>query len=181
MRTPIMWFHVVPAAKKEQYEQLSQSEKNAYYPSRFNPDSQYIDNKSINHTGLHTLQRIPRVSNQGDQMESYSQLPHSVNSPGKPPSGLSQSPQKVLTSTSNSGYNTKRIGKRFNIQLRKGKYLRSVLGFCLNRAESKFGVVKLGMNIYFLIFCLKAALKYIYLKSVIKIVEHDNIIMYLES
>lgn len=121
MRTPIIWFHVVPAAKKEQYEQLSQSEKNMYYSNRFSPDSQYIDNKSINHSGLHTLQRIPRMSNQGDQMDSYSQLPHSLNSSGKPPLGLSPSPQKVLTSTSNSGYNTKRIGKRINIQLRKGK------------------------------------------------------------
>ncbi|KAF7245687.1 hypothetical protein EYD10_08088 [Varanus komodoensis] len=120
MRTRIIWFHVVPAAKKEQYEQLSQSEKNAYYSSRFNPDSQYIDNKSINHTGLHTLQRITRVSNQADQLDSYSQLPHSANASGKPPLGLSPSPQKVLISTSNTGYNTKRIGKRINIQLRKG-------------------------------------------------------------
>lgn len=123
MRAPIMWFHVVPAANKEQYEQLSQSEKNTYYSSRFSPDSQYADNKSINNAGLHTLQRISRAGNQSDQTDSYSQLPHSVNSSGKPPSGLAPSPQKVLTSIANSGYNTKRIGKRINIQLRKGKEL----------------------------------------------------------
>ncbi|PKU44421.1 hypothetical protein llap_5272 [Limosa lapponica baueri] len=119
MRTPFIWFHVVPAANKEQYEQLSQSEKNTYYSSRFSPDSQYADGKSINNSGLHTLQRMSRAGNQSDQTDSYSQLPHSVNSSGKPPSGLVPSPQKVLTSTANSGYNTKKIGKRLSIQLRK--------------------------------------------------------------
>ncbi|XP_009700415.1 PREDICTED: partitioning defective 3 homolog, partial [Cariama cristata] len=119
MRTPFIWFHVVPAANKEQYEQLSQSEKNTYYSSRFSPDSQYADNKSIHNSGLHTLQRMSRAGNQSDQTDSYSQLPHSVNSSGKPPSGLVPSPQKVLTSTANSGYNTKKIGKRLSIQLRK--------------------------------------------------------------
>ncbi|XP_061441568.1 partitioning defective 3 homolog isoform X2 [Rhineura floridana] len=136
MRTPIIWFHVVPAAKKEQYEQLSQSERNTHYSSRFNPDSQYIDNKSINHTGLHTLQRIPRVSNQADQSDSYSQLPHSVNSSEKPPLGLVSSPQNVLTSTSSTGYNTKRIGKRLNIQLRKGT---EGLGFSITSRDVPIG------------------------------------------
>lgn len=123
MRTPFIWFHVVPAANKEQYEQLSQSEKNMYYSSRFSPDSQYAEGKSMNSSGLHTLQRMSRAGNQSDQTDSYSQLPHSVNSSGKPPSGLVPSPQKVLTSTANSGYNTKKIGKRLSIQLRKGKAL----------------------------------------------------------
>ncbi|XP_073190532.1 partitioning defective 3 homolog isoform X7 [Lepidochelys kempii] len=136
MRTPIIWFHVVPAANKEQYEQLSQSEKNMYYSSRFSPDSQYIDNKSINNAGLHTLQRISRMSNQTDQTDSYSQLPHSVNSSGKPPSGLAPSPQKVLTSTTNSGYNTKKIGKRLNIQLRKGT---EGLGFSITSRDVPIG------------------------------------------
>lgn len=123
MRTPFIWFHVVPAANKEQYEQLSQSEKNTYYSSRFSPDSQYADGKNINSSGLHTLQRMSRAGNQSDQTDSYSQLPHSFNSSGKPPSGLVPSPQKVLTSTANSGYNSKKIGKRLSIQLRKGKGL----------------------------------------------------------
>ncbi|KAM9163919.1 partitioning defective 3 homolog isoform 6-T6 [Pangshura tecta] len=136
MRTPIIWFHVVPAANKEQYEQLSQSEKNTYYSNRFSPDSQYIDNKSINNAGLHTLQRISRMSNQTDQTDSYSQLPHSVNSSGKPPSGLAPSPQKVLTSTTNSGYNTKKIGKRLNIQLRKGT---EGLGFSITSRDVPIG------------------------------------------
>ncbi|KAM6281203.1 partitioning defective 3 homolog isoform 9-T9 [Porphyrio hochstetteri] len=136
MRTPFIWFHVVPAANKEQYEQLSQSEKNTYYSSRFSPDSQYADGKNINNSGLHTLQRMSRVGNQSDQTDSYSQLPHSVNSSGKPPSGLVPSPQKVLTSTANSGYNTKKIGKRLSIQLRKGT---EGLGFSITSRDVPIG------------------------------------------
>uniref|UniRef100_A0A8C3E9S5 Partitioning defective 3 homolog n=1 Tax=Corvus moneduloides TaxID=1196302 RepID=A0A8C3E9S5_CORMO len=136
MRTPFIWFHVVPAANKEQYEQLSQSEKNMYYSSRFSPDSQYADGKSINNSGLHTLQRMSRAGNQSDQTDSYSQLPHSVNSSGKPPSGLVPSPQKVLTSTANSGYNTKKIGKRLSIQLRKGT---EGLGFSITSRDVPIG------------------------------------------
>nr|XP_060638515.1 partitioning defective 3 homolog isoform X11 [Anolis sagrei ordinatus] len=139
MRTPIIWFHVVPAAKKEKYEQLSQSEKNTHYSTRLSPDSQYIDSKSINHTGVHTLQRIPRVSDHIDQLDSYSQLPQNVNSSGKPPLGPSPSPspQKVATtSASNIGYNTKRIGKRLNIQLRKGT---EGLGFSITSRDVPIG------------------------------------------
>ncbi|XP_071590937.1 partitioning defective 3 homolog isoform X18 [Heliangelus exortis] len=136
MRTPFIWFHVVPAANKEQYEQLSQSEKNMYYSSRFSPDSQYADGKSINNSGLHTLQRISRAGNQSDQTDSYSQLPHSVNSSGKPPSGLVPSPQKVLSTTANSGYNTKKIGKRLSIQLRKGT---EGLGFSITSRDVPIG------------------------------------------
>ncbi|XP_065587553.1 partitioning defective 3 homolog isoform X10 [Cyrtonyx montezumae] len=136
MRTPFIWFHVVPAANKEQYEQLSQSEKNMYYSNRFSPDSQYADSKNIHNSGLHTLQRMSRAGNQSDQTESYSQLPHSVNSSGKPPSGLVPSPQKVLTSTANSGYNTKKIGKRLSIQLRKGT---EGLGFSITSRDVPIG------------------------------------------
>ncbi|NXD68253.1 PARD3 protein, partial [Eolophus roseicapillus] len=136
MRTPFIWFHVVPAANKEQYEQLSQSEKNTYYSSRFSPDAQYADSKSINNSGLHTLQRMSRAGNQSDQTDSYSQLPHSVNSSGKPPSGLVPSPQKALTSTANSGYNTKKIGKRLSIQLRKGT---EGLGFSITSRDVPIG------------------------------------------
>ncbi|KAI1242616.1 Partitioning defective 3, partial [Lamprotornis superbus] len=135
MRTPFIWFHVVPAANKEQYEQLSQSE-NTFYSSRFSPDSQYADGKSINNSGLHTLQRMSRAGNHPDQTDSYSQLPHSVNSSGKPPSGLVPSPQKVLTSTANSGYNTKKIGKRLSIQLRKGT---EGLGFSITSRDVPIG------------------------------------------
>ncbi|XP_039205460.1 partitioning defective 3 homolog isoform X5 [Crotalus tigris] len=134
MRTPIIWFHVVPAARKQQYIKLSQSEKNAYHSSRFSPDSHYQDSKGIDHSGLHTLQKMPQVSNQADALDSYSQLPHNVNS-GKPPLGLTSTPQKVHTAL-NSGYNTKRIGKRLKIQLRKGT---EGLGFSITSRDVPIG------------------------------------------
>ncbi|KFQ23930.1 Partitioning defective 3, partial [Merops nubicus] len=136
MRTPFIWFHVVPAANKEQYEQLSQSEKNTYYCSRVSPEAHYADGKSINSPGLHTLQRMSRAGNQPDPTDCYSLLPHSVNSSGKPPSGLLPSPQKVLASTANSGYNTKKIGKRLSIQLRKGT---EGLGFSITSRDVPIG------------------------------------------
>ncbi|XP_072508091.1 partitioning defective 3 homolog isoform X14 [Notamacropus eugenii] len=136
MRTPIIWFHVVPAAKKEQYEQLSQSEKNSYCSNRFNPDTQYMDNKSVNSAGLPALQRIPRLSHQADQTDSYPQLPHSANIAGKLPSTVSPSQQNVLSPTPSSGYNTKKIGKRLNIQLKKGS---EGLGFSITSRDVPVG------------------------------------------
>ncbi|XP_051856487.1 partitioning defective 3 homolog isoform X14 [Antechinus flavipes] len=136
MCTPIIWFEVVPAAKKEQYEQLSQSEKNNYYPNRFNPDIQYMDNKSVNSAGLSALQRIPRLNNQADQTDSYSQLPHSANIAGKLPSTVSPSQQNVLSPTQSSGYSTKKIGKRLNIQLKKGS---EGLGFSITSRDVLVG------------------------------------------
>ncbi|XP_074049257.1 partitioning defective 3 homolog isoform X18 [Macrotis lagotis] len=136
MRTPIIWFHVVPAAKKEQYEQLSQSEKNNYYSNRFNPETHYMDNKSVNSAGLPTLQRISRLNHQTDQTDSYSQLPHSANIAGKLPSTVSPSQQNVISPTPSSGYNTKKIGKRLNIQLKKGS---EGLGFSITSRDVPVG------------------------------------------
>lgn len=118
MRTPIIWFHVVPAANKEQYEQLSQSEKNNYYSSRFSPDSQYIDSRGVNSAGLQTLQRAPRLSHPAEQVDAHPRLPQSTQPSGKPPSA--PAPQNSFSTNVSSGYNTKKIGKRLNIQLKKG-------------------------------------------------------------
>ncbi|XP_055131089.1 partitioning defective 3 homolog isoform X17 [Symphalangus syndactylus] len=136
MRTPIIWFHVVPAANKEQYEQLSQSEKNNYYSSRFSPDSQYIDNRSVNSTGLHTVQRAPRLNHPPEQIDSHSRLPHSAHPSGKPPSAPASAPQNVFSTTVSSGYNTKKIGKRLNIQLKKGT---EGLGFSITSRDVTIG------------------------------------------
>ncbi|XP_033065411.1 partitioning defective 3 homolog isoform X23 [Trachypithecus francoisi] len=136
MRTPIIWFHVVPAANKEQYEQLSQSEKNNYYSSRFSPDSQYIDNRSVNSAGLHTVQRAPRLNHPPEQIDSHSRLPHSAHPSGKPPSAPASAPQNVFSATVSSGYNTKKIGKRLNIQLKKGT---EGLGFSITSRDVTIG------------------------------------------
>ncbi|RXN01849.1 Partitioning defective 3-like [Acipenser ruthenus] len=139
MRLPVIWFHVVPSVKKELYEQLSQSERNpTSYPGRFSPDSQDSLGGSLN-VGLdRTPQRMPRPGNQMEQTESYSQLPHNVSSTGKPPSGpgLGPSPQRVQSSTPTPGFNTKKIGRRLNIQLKKGP---EGLGFSITSRDVPIG------------------------------------------
>nr|KAF6432029.1 par-3 family cell polarity regulator [Rousettus aegyptiacus] len=134
MRTPIIWFHVVPAANKEQYEQLSQSEKNNYYSSRFSPDSQYIDSRGVNSAGLQTLQRAPRLSHPAEQVDAHPRLPQSTQPSGKPPSA--PAPQNSFSTNVSSGYNTKKIGKRLNIQLKKGT---EGLGFSITSRDVTIG------------------------------------------
>ncbi|XP_036895797.1 partitioning defective 3 homolog isoform X17 [Sturnira hondurensis] len=136
MRAPIIWFHVVPAANKEQYEQLSQSEKNNYYSSRFSPDSQYIDNRSVNSAGLQALQRVPKLTPQAEQMDSHPRLPQSSQPSGKPPAAPAPAPQSVFSTSVSSGYNTKKIGKRLNIQLKKGT---EGLGFSITSRDVTIG------------------------------------------
>ncbi|XP_028362706.1 partitioning defective 3 homolog isoform X18 [Phyllostomus discolor] len=136
MRTPTIWFHVVPAANKEQYEQLSQSEKNNYYSSRFSPDSQYIDNRGVNNAGLQALQRVPKLTPQAEQMDSHPRLPQSSQPSGKPPAAPAPAPQSVFSTSVSSGYNTKKIGKRLNIQLKKGT---EGLGFSITSRDVTIG------------------------------------------
>lgn len=120
MRSPMIWFHVVPAANKEPYEQLSQSENNSYYSNQHVPD-QYIENRNFHSPGPEqTLQRAPRQVNQTEPMDSYSHLPHNISTAGKPPTGLTPSPQRGVSSPPPSAYNTKK-GKKLYIQLKKGK------------------------------------------------------------
>ncbi|XP_023608006.1 partitioning defective 3 homolog isoform X16 [Myotis lucifugus] len=136
MRTPIIWFHVVPAANKEQYEQLSQSEKNNDYSGCFSPDSQYIDNRSVNSAGLQAPQRVPRLTHQAEQMDSHPRLPQSTQPSGKPPAAPAPAPQGVFGTSVSSGYNTKKIGKRLNIQLKKGT---EGLGFSITSRDVTIG------------------------------------------
>ncbi|XP_049482923.1 partitioning defective 3 homolog isoform X12 [Panthera uncia] len=137
MRTPIIWFHVVPAANKEQYEQLSQSEKNNYYSSRFSPDSQYIENRSANSAGLQALQRTPRLNHPPEQIDPHPRLlPQSTHPSGKPPSAPASATHNVFSTNVSSGYNTKKIGKRLNIQLKKGT---EGLGFSITSRDVTIG------------------------------------------
>uniref|UniRef100_A0A8C9A804 Partitioning defective 3 homolog n=1 Tax=Prolemur simus TaxID=1328070 RepID=A0A8C9A804_PROSS len=136
MRTPIIWFHVVPAAKKEQYEQLSQSEKNNYYPGCFGPDSQYIDNRSVNSAVPHGVQRAPRLNHPPEQLDPHPRLPHSAHPSGKPPSAPALAPHNVFSANVSSSYNTKKVGKRLNIQLKKGT---EGLGFSITSRDVTIG------------------------------------------
>ncbi|XP_060681063.1 partitioning defective 3 homolog isoform X1 [Hemiscyllium ocellatum] len=136
MRSQIIWFHVVPAANKEQYEQVSFAEKNAYYSNRANVDTQPGDRKSaMNASFDETPQRLSRSSNETDQTVSYSHLPHNQNSVSKPPTGQNLTPQR-LSSTPSTGFSTKKVGKKLNIQLKKGP---EGLGFSITSRDVPVG------------------------------------------
>lgn len=136
-KVAIIWFHVVPAANKEQYEQLSQSEKNNYYSSRFSPSSQYIDNRSMSSSGLPALQRAPRLNPPPEQTDAHPRLlPQSAHPAAKPPSAPAPAPQSVFGTSVSSGYNTKKVGKRLNIQLKKGT---EGLGFSITSRDVTIG------------------------------------------
>ncbi|XP_066242172.1 partitioning defective 3 homolog isoform X2 [Saccopteryx leptura] len=135
MRTPIIWFHVVPAAKKEQYEQLSQSEKNNYYLNRVSPDSQYGDNRGGSGARLPAAPRAPHPPHPAEQGDAHPRLPQSSQPSGKPPTAPAPAPQSVLGTSVSSGYN-KKIGKRLNIQLKKGT---EGLGFSITSRDVTIG------------------------------------------
>ncbi|XP_068091866.1 partitioning defective 3 homolog isoform X26 [Hyperolius riggenbachi] len=136
MRSPMIWFHVVPAANKEPYEQLSQSENNSFYSNQHAPDHPYMENRNFHSPGPEqTLQRVSRQGSQPEPMDSYSHLPHSINSAGKPPTGLIPSPQRGVNFSPVPGYSAKK-GKKLYIQLKKGA---EGLGFSITSRDVPLG------------------------------------------
>ncbi|XP_050003134.1 partitioning defective 3 homolog isoform X4 [Alexandromys fortis] len=136
MRSRVIWFHVVPAANKEQYEQLSQREKNNYSPSRFSPDSHCVDNRTVANTVPHALPRAARLGHPPEQLDAHSRLPQSAHVSSKPPAAPALAPQNVLGTNVGSVYNTKRVGKKLNIQLKKGT---EGLGFSITSRDVSIG------------------------------------------
>ncbi|XP_017912556.1 PREDICTED: partitioning defective 3 homolog isoform X19 [Capra hircus] len=135
MRTSIIWFHVVPAANKEQYEQLSQSERNNYYSSRFSPDSQHVDHRGVTSTGPQALPRASRLNPPPEHADPHPRLlPQSAQPSGKPPAAPALTAHHVFSPS--SGYNTKKIGKKLNIQLKKGT---EGLGFSITSRDVTIG------------------------------------------
>ncbi|KAM9092844.1 partitioning defective 3 homolog isoform 16-T16 [Megaptera novaeangliae] len=135
MRTSIIWFHVVPAANKEQYEQLSQSERNNYYSSRFSPDSQHVDHRSVNSAGPQALPRMPRPNPLPEHADPHPRLlPQSAQPSGKPSAAPGPAVHHVFSAS--SGYNTKKVGKKLNIQLKKGT---EGLGFSITSRDVTIG------------------------------------------
>ncbi|XP_068416953.1 partitioning defective 3 homolog isoform X15 [Eschrichtius robustus] len=135
MRTSIIWFHVVPAANKEQYEQLSQSERNNYYSSRFSPDSQHVDHRSVNSAGPQALPRVPRPNPLPEHADPHPRLlPQSAQPSGKPSAAPGPAVHHVFSPS--SGYNTKKVGKKLNIQLKKGT---EGLGFSITSRDVTIG------------------------------------------
>ncbi|XP_021026268.1 partitioning defective 3 homolog isoform X7 [Mus caroli] len=136
MRARVIWFHVVPAANKEQYEQLSQHEKNNYSPGRFSPDSHCVANRSVANNAPQALPRAPRLSQPPEQLDAHPRLPHSAHASTKPPAAPALAPPSVLSTSVGSVYNTKKVGKRLNIQLKKGT---EGLGFSITSRDVTIG------------------------------------------
>ncbi|XP_029388325.1 partitioning defective 3 homolog isoform X8 [Mus pahari] len=136
MRARVIWFHVVPAANKEQYEQLSQREKNNYSPGRFSPDSHCVANRSVANNAPQALPRAPRLSQPPEQLDAHPRLPHSAHASTKPPAAPALAPPSVLSTSVGSVYNTKKVGKRLNIQLKKGT---EGLGFSITSRDVTIG------------------------------------------
>ncbi|XP_043990433.1 par-3 family cell polarity regulator alpha, b isoform X7 [Gambusia affinis] len=132
MRSPVIMFHVVPSSMKAHYEQLSHADRNPSFSSgRFSPDSlSGID---------HNPQRINRHGSQTqthpDSNNGYPHLTHPAVTAAKPPTGHTHSPQRGLNSTPTPGY-TKKVGRRFNIQLKKGP---EGLGFSITSRDVPIG------------------------------------------
>ncbi|XP_042353983.1 partitioning defective 3 homolog isoform X8 [Plectropomus leopardus] len=147
MRSPIIMFHVVPSSMKAHYEQLSHAERNpAYSSGRFSPDS--LTGSTV--SGMdHVPQRMSRHGSQThphshphpqshthpDHTEGYPPLTHPAISAAKPPTGHAHSPQRGLNSTPTGGY-TKKVGRRLNIQLKKGP---EGLGFSITSRDVPIG------------------------------------------
>ncbi|XP_050925756.1 partitioning defective 3 homolog isoform X6 [Lates calcarifer] len=147
MRSPVIMFHVVPSSMKAHYEQLSHAERNpAYASGRFSPDS--LTGSTV--SGMdHTPQRMSRHGSQThphshphphshahqDLTDGYPPLTHPAVSAAKPPTGHTHSPQRGMNSTPTGGY-TKKVGRRLNIQLKKGP---EGLGFSITSRDVPIG------------------------------------------
>ncbi|XP_029308816.1 partitioning defective 3 homolog isoform X2 [Cottoperca gobio] len=145
MRSPVIMFHVVPTSMKTHYEQLSHVERNpAYASGRFSPDSLTGSTVSgVDHTP-HRMSRHgsqthphshPQTQTQPDQNDSYPPLTHTGVSAAKPPTGHTPAAQRGLNATPTGGY-TKKVGRRLNIQLKKGP---EGLGFSITSRDVPIG------------------------------------------
>uniref|UniRef100_A0A4W6G7K5 Par-3 family cell polarity regulator n=1 Tax=Lates calcarifer TaxID=8187 RepID=A0A4W6G7K5_LATCA len=124
MRSPVILFHVVPAAMKRRYELLSaQSELSPPQSNRvyFSQASQQPGDRS-------SLVGGPASSRR------YTMLPHTLLS--RTPSAPSPSLQRRISTNLSSSSYLKNKGRRFNIQLKKGP---EGLGFSITSRDVPIG------------------------------------------
>ncbi|XP_026094005.1 partitioning defective 3 homolog isoform X1 [Carassius auratus] len=122
MRTPLILFHVVPAVKKAQYELLFQNElglQAAPGPG---------DRASLLGGGV---DYSPRRMSKAESTLGYPTLQHISNQ--TPPGSIQSS--RPTSATSSVGY-SKKIGRKFNVQLRKGP---EGLGFSITSRDVPIG------------------------------------------
>ncbi|XP_072524472.1 par-3 family cell polarity regulator alpha, b isoform X2 [Salminus brasiliensis] len=134
MRSPLILFHVVPSARRAEYEKISHNERNPAFnhtnAGRFSPDS--LISEPINMADLDvTCQRIPQPRPQ----PRNDPIQQPAGSMGKPPSGQVSSPQRAVSSTPTLGF-SKRFGRRLGIQLKKGP---EGLGFSITSRDVPLG------------------------------------------
>ncbi|XP_059391523.1 partitioning defective 3 homolog isoform X1 [Carassius carassius] len=125
MRTPLILFHVVPAVKKAQYELLSQNElglQAAPGPG---------DRASLLGGGV---EYSPRRMSKAESTLGYPTFQHIANPSNQTPPGSIQS-SRPTSATSSVSY-SKKIGRKFNVQLRKGP---EGLGFSITSRDVPIG------------------------------------------
>ncbi|XP_042366103.1 partitioning defective 3 homolog isoform X2 [Plectropomus leopardus] len=146
MRSPVILFHVVPAAMKRQYELLTaQSELSPPQSNRvrFSQDSQHSGDRSSLVGGLMSRSGPPPSLNHNHQgplagstpetNRRYT-LPHNlVSRTSSAPSPSLQ--RRISTNPSSSSY-LKKKGRRFSIQLKKGP---EGLGFSITSRDVPIG------------------------------------------
>ncbi len=109
MRSPLILFHVVPAVKKAQYELLFQNELGLQAaPGPGNRAS--LMGGGVDYS--------PRRMSKADSTLGYPTLPHLANPSNKTLPGPIQ-PSRPTSAASSVGY-SKKIGRKFSVQLRKG-------------------------------------------------------------
>ncbi|XP_029109212.1 partitioning defective 3 homolog isoform X8 [Scleropages formosus] len=134
MRCPVILFHVVPVARKVQYERLSQSERSpACSPGPCGVETRLGETGGLSGRGDRAACRVsqtgPRPQRKPDPQGNApsepsgfrSTLPHAAAAgpAGKPPPGPPLSPQRPRSSTPTVGF-ARRVGRKLDIQLKKG-------------------------------------------------------------
>uniref|UniRef100_A0A8D3CBD6 Par-3 family cell polarity regulator n=1 Tax=Scophthalmus maximus TaxID=52904 RepID=A0A8D3CBD6_SCOMX len=137
MRSPVIMFHVVPSSTKAHYEQLSHAERNpAYASGRLSPDSVSGSTVSGGVGVDHTPQRMSRHGSQTHSDPGLPPLTHPAVTAAKPPTGHAHSPQRAPNSATPTGGYAKKVGRRLNIQLKKGP---EGLGFSITSRDVPIG------------------------------------------
>ncbi|XP_016520317.1 par-3 family cell polarity regulator alpha, b isoform X6 [Poecilia formosa] len=132
MRSPVIMFHVVPSSMKARYEHLSHAERNPSFSSgRFSPDSL----SGVDHNPQRMNRHGSQTQTHPDPNNGYPPLSHPAVTAAKPPTGHAHSPQRAPNSTPTPGF-TKKVGRRFNIQLKKGP---EGLGFSITSRDVPIG------------------------------------------
>ncbi|XP_044195701.1 partitioning defective 3 homolog isoform X3 [Thunnus albacares] len=147
MRSPVILFHVVPAAMKRQYELLSvQSELSPPQPHRvrFSQDSQQpgdrsslvggLASRSGPLPGLNHNHQGPLAGSTPEPSRRYATLPHTMVS--RTSSAPSPSLQRRVSANPSTSSYLKKKGRKFNIQLKKGP---EGLGFSITSRDVPVG------------------------------------------